>query len=203
MKKQGIPTKANGYQMRSRLEAKWAHFFDLIGWKWEYEPFDANGYIPDFLIFGERPFLVEVKPATNIDGFDDASEKAQRSLRDEWSNDILYVGVTPFLGDDCCSWGPGHGPIIGRLDEWSDDASGWIDTHATFGLCTECAFGGNLENDFLYVNRGFAIGSCTSDYSARPCDHNDGNPPFLRTVHINQFVRSLWADACNESQWKP
>ena len=34
----GIPTLYNGIQFRSRLEAKWAAFFDLLGWEYEYEP---------------------------------------------------------------------------------------------------------------------------------------------------------------------
>ena len=61
----GIPTLYNGIQFRSRLEAKWAAFFDLLGWEYEYEPFDLNGWTPDFLIKGKpKDILVEVKPVT-------------------------------------------------------------------------------------------------------------------------------------------
>jgi hypothetical protein len=56
-----IKTLYNGIKFRSRLEAKWAAFFDLLGWEWEYEPFDLNGWIPDFLLKHGR-VLVEVKP---------------------------------------------------------------------------------------------------------------------------------------------
>lgn len=56
-----IPTVYKGVQMRSRLEARWAAFFDLCGWQWEYEPFDLNGWIPDFYIKNNRA-LVEIKP---------------------------------------------------------------------------------------------------------------------------------------------
>jgi hypothetical protein len=45
-----IPTIYKGVQFRSRLEAKWAAFFDLLGWRWHYEPLDLDGWIPDFLI---------------------------------------------------------------------------------------------------------------------------------------------------------
>jgi hypothetical protein len=44
------PTKYNGVQFRSRLEARWAAFFDLAGWEWEYEPIDFNNWVPDFLV---------------------------------------------------------------------------------------------------------------------------------------------------------
>jgi hypothetical protein len=45
-----IPTTYAGVNFRSRLEARWAAFFDLCGWKWEYEPFDLEGWAPDFLL---------------------------------------------------------------------------------------------------------------------------------------------------------
>jgi hypothetical protein len=59
-----IPTLYNGVQFRSRLEARWARLFDLLGWEWEYEPFDLLGWIPDFIIKGNPDILVEVKPYT-------------------------------------------------------------------------------------------------------------------------------------------
>ena len=48
-----IETQYKGYRFRSRLEARWAVFFDAMGIKWEYEKegFDlgAQGYyLPDF-----------------------------------------------------------------------------------------------------------------------------------------------------------
>ena len=51
-----IPTVYKGYRFRSRLEARWAVFFDACGAKWEYEPegFDlGNGiyYLPDFVVY--------------------------------------------------------------------------------------------------------------------------------------------------------
>lgn len=42
------------YYFRSRLEAKWAYFFDEVGIDWEYEQegyeFDRTRYLPDFWI---------------------------------------------------------------------------------------------------------------------------------------------------------
>ena len=50
-----IETLYNGYRFRSRLEARWAVFFDTLGVKYEYEPEgyvlpDGTYYLPDFLI---------------------------------------------------------------------------------------------------------------------------------------------------------
>lgn len=59
-----IETTYNGYRFRSRLEARWAVFFDMLGWKYLYEPegFDLNGvwYLPDFYLPEEDTWF-EVK----------------------------------------------------------------------------------------------------------------------------------------------
>lgn len=62
-----IPTKYGGVIFRSRLEARWAAFFDLVGWKWQYEPFDLDGWAPDFRLSfpSGRDALIEVKPVAS------------------------------------------------------------------------------------------------------------------------------------------
>jgi hypothetical protein len=49
-----IDTAYKGYLFRSRLEARWAVFFDALGLKWEYEAegYDLDGvwYLPDFRV---------------------------------------------------------------------------------------------------------------------------------------------------------
>lgn len=52
-----LNTKYNGYLFRSRLEARWAVFFDTCGVDYEYEPegFDLGDgihYLPDFKLHG-------------------------------------------------------------------------------------------------------------------------------------------------------
>ena len=51
-----IETKYKGYNFRSRLEARWAVFFDALGLEWEYEPegfemSDGTKYLPDFKVW--------------------------------------------------------------------------------------------------------------------------------------------------------
>lgn len=60
-----IETIYNGYRFRSRLEARWAVFFDEMGIKYEYEPQGyklSNGkcYLPDFYL-PESKCFVEIK----------------------------------------------------------------------------------------------------------------------------------------------
>ena len=57
----GIPTDYKGVRFRSRAEARWAAVFEQYGWRWEYEPIDLFGYIPDFVLYLDKPVLVEVK----------------------------------------------------------------------------------------------------------------------------------------------
>lgn len=50
-----IETKYKGYRFRSRLEARWAVFFDALGIAWDYEPEgydlgDSGWYLPDFYL---------------------------------------------------------------------------------------------------------------------------------------------------------
>jgi hypothetical protein len=50
-----IDTQYKGYNFRSRLEARWAVFFDALELKWEYEPEgfeleDGTKYLPDFKV---------------------------------------------------------------------------------------------------------------------------------------------------------
>ncbi len=61
-----IETLYKGYRFRSRLEARWAVFFDALGAKWEYEKegFELGKegrYLPDFWLPGLGVFA-EVKP---------------------------------------------------------------------------------------------------------------------------------------------
>lgn len=60
-----LETRYNGYRFRSRLEARWAVFFDEMGWSYEYEPegFELDRgikYLPDFYL-PEFNMYVEVK----------------------------------------------------------------------------------------------------------------------------------------------
>src|SRR6478752_8276107 len=50
-----IQTTYRGYRFRSRLEARWAVFFDALGLRWEYEPEgfvlpSGKHYLPDFRV---------------------------------------------------------------------------------------------------------------------------------------------------------
>ena len=60
-----IETSYHGYHFRSRLEARWAVFFDSLEIPFRYEPegFDLDGiwYLPDFYLPKHRCWI-EIKP---------------------------------------------------------------------------------------------------------------------------------------------
>lgn len=62
-----IPTRYAGCHFRSRLEARWAVFFDFLGWQWRYEPqgydLPSGRYLSDFFVTGSLydPEFFEVK----------------------------------------------------------------------------------------------------------------------------------------------
>jgi hypothetical protein len=58
-----IETIYRGVRYRSRLEARWAAYFDLVGIRHLYEPLDFDGWTPDFLLtFGPLEVACEIKP---------------------------------------------------------------------------------------------------------------------------------------------
>jgi hypothetical protein len=108
-----IETKYKGYRFRSRLEARWAVFFDALGVKWEYEPegFDmgiAGWYLPDFRVTSPQKLITwyEVKPTKeNDDGkmkslerFYYASPKDDEAQRDSFV--VLCGDPLEFMGNE-------------------------------------------------------------------------------------------------------
>ena len=116
-----IPTEYKGYRFRSRLEARWAVFFDACRVKWEYEPegFELpNGqcYLPDFLLHGcagrsPEDLYVEVKGKMTAADADKIYQfSGIRDVEDrEITNPILVVAGIPD-GDD-----------IGDIEDYCQD----------------------------------------------------------------------------------
>jgi len=91
-----IETIYKGYRFRSRLEARWAVFFDALGIEWEYEKegYDlgaAGWYLPDFWL-PKHGYWIEVKPSEPLAGSNDHLKIA--ALATALSRDV-YIAVGP------------------------------------------------------------------------------------------------------------
>lgn len=197
-----IPTLYRGYRFRSRTEARWAALFDLIGWRWEYEPFDAAGYIPDFAILGPEQFLVEVKPDLSLTALARHTMRIQVALRGTWSHDVLVVGSTPFPHpDDRDSqfWDQPAAGLLGEYNEEYIEGSKEIWWNWDAGIWNRC---GNRECGQT------AVFHCIMSYTCRPCGCYSGDSyvsSYTRPgeERINQKLERAWAEATNRAQWKP
>ena len=180
-----IPTTYRGINMRSRLEAKWACVFDQLGWKWEYEPLDFNGWIPDFIVdgHGHAPLLIEVKPFTSFDENHDLSAKISYALGSKLDDYGIFVTrAYPMLvkPDDPCPVGWISESYIeaGELKlMWDDAIIRWLGPGSkVYGLCASC---------MSYFDRitGYYDGSNSDALS-----YSDFMP--------------FWHNAINATQWK-
>lgn len=125
-----IETTYKGYRFRSRLEARWAVFFDAMGARWEYEPqgyaLKSGWYLPDFFlpdiqgglwveIKGQRPTDLERKklielsahtahPATFRvgDPMRDVTQLINECAPNASNSDDCWV----YFGADDCADGP-------------------------------------------------------------------------------------------------
>lgn len=110
-----IPTTYKGIRFRSRLEARWAAYFDLIGWHWDYEPIDLDGYIPDFIHRSAGYlYLIEIKPIYDLAAFRYTPECAKMLRAVE-----PVLGLNPFELLDLCGVHPRAGWMYHTGLGWS------------------------------------------------------------------------------------
>lgn len=139
MQHRAIETRYKGYRFRSRLEARWAVFFDTLGLEWEYEPegFDLGDgvrYLPDFRIGN---YWIEVKPKA---GHDEQFAKAKRFAATGAT--VIGLGGLPGTiaypvfgpdgeGDVAINADPKYGPFfwacgVQQWANWADGCSEWL-----------------------------------------------------------------------------
>jgi hypothetical protein len=158
---QPIETEYKGYKFRSRLEARWAVYFDAIGLQWQYEIEGfhlTNGdyYLPDFKIttINKQTWWVEIKP------IDDAGDGKLQQLRlDHHAKhpDDFDTGFDVFSGDPYDIF---H-PSIESLKEWD---GGLFHLRQRFVMCPRCA-AFNVSRATAWFRNEFV-------FQCFPCDYN-------------------------------
>lgn len=163
-----IETEYHGYRFRSRLEARWAVFFDEIGADWVYEPEgyelpDGTRYLPDFLLHNVRgrgapDIYVEVKGALTAT---DLRKITLFSIREDDDgfvdvrNPLIIFGQIPD-----CEYVEGHYYEPKHcLGDWRAE---WIRPHYEFDYWKGI---NHVENSDWFYNLFF---SETDDYWTEP-----------------------------------
>lgn len=127
-----IDTLYNGNYFRSRLEARWAVFFDILGIRYEYEPQGFKNvetgecYLPDFYLpdtylrlSKRKGIYVEIKPDSYTDGDIPQSK---------WFNHRLWLAIgVPALN----SWGS-------DTEQGYQLGNGMWDNYMKFWVCSVC-----------------------------------------------------------------
>lgn len=188
-----IPTEYNGTTFRSRLEARWAAFFDFCGWRWDYEPNDWNGYIPDFRI-GHTYF--EVKPAQEFDEI--AAYNAMSAV--PFGKDCAEVRQFILLCD--CPKLPEGGLVFARQIGWQLPPMEDRDDEFSIAACAkeDCC-----RRAFVAEAEGWDSGPVPFYYRTILEDFTSNilNPLLPNTVFSNgTAIDRLWNRANSASQWK-
>ena len=123
-----IQTEYKGYLFRSRLEARWAVFFDACGVDWEYEPegivlSDGTKYLPDFYLIDFRCYFeVKRKGIRDTDEGWEAEGKISDGMHcGRWAGIIAY-------GD------PMDDDLIIFCQETDDGGGGDYENEVTIGI---------------------------------------------------------------------
>lgn len=155
---QPIETTYRGYRFRSRLEARWAVFFDALGVKWEYEPegFDLPGgerYLPDFYL-PDVGIYVEIKPRE----FHNRMPTFHRPLTDpDWKRIYEFSGFHTTV------------VLMGPPGDYSSYGCEGIDggtTVADMGIWYECAQCGAIGFGFVCASEAEGYGKCNCNCDA-------------------------------------
>jgi hypothetical protein len=121
---QAIPTRYAGCHFRSRLEARWAVFFDALGIPWEYEP---QGFNLEWRLELGREDTFSYLPDFYLPGFDCYAEvKGSADESTMWQ----LLNATAALGKPLLLLGPSRGveltsPVELRFHKGDIYASTW------------------------------------------------------------------------------
>lgn len=180
-----IETYYSDVKFRSRLEASWAAFFDLMGWDWEYEPFELKGWFPDFLIshkkHGDGELLVEVKP------FDFKNEKyytdCARKITHNYHDEFLLVGANPMAAN--------------TVEEfWKNSGIGLLICRDT----EDPSRGDFIDVAVLNYNGHYDIIGGWGSWKTRFSGEYDGDS--LVKPISERTIEHYWKTARNSTQWK-
>ena len=159
-----IETRYRGYRFRSRLEARWAVFFDALGIKWEYEIegfyLNSGKYLPDFKL----PFVYDRQRKqgvwVEIKGAEPTREENARCeglCHSTGTSVILLVGpppIDPWHSD-------GDGGYQWTYSRYEGEPVAMWDNCMALHYCTSCRSGEAAK--FEFKNDYYSCPKCGGD----------------------------------------
>lgn len=154
-----IETQYKGHRFRSRLEARWAVFFDTMRIEWRYEPegfemSDGTRYLPDFYL-PRFDIYVEIKPP--VITFQDACKMGRFAY--ESGKDLLLISDCPLK----------ETMFLMRANTWGGPM-GWLDPMTEN---EDEAMDFWVENDVVQKRVKFEICPFTHNWTLRFVIHSD------------------------------
>ena len=169
-----IETVYNGYRFRSRLEAKWAVYFNKlqIPYVYENEGFiigDKVCYLPDFYLRSMNAF-VEIKPESiTSDELRDAKYKLESLCENEHKFGLLCVG-DPYDND---------------ISIYGNIATRKVNVHHEYvWLPAEFIIGAEVRIDEIYIRKMFDVGIVVG----RRCEDIEFISPCGTDLGINTVI---------------
>jgi hypothetical protein len=173
-----IQTRYAGYLFRSRLEARWAVFFDALGLRWEYEPEgfvlpSGEKYLPDFCIhLRHGPLWIEIKPlgvgSHKMEEFihhqptGDAATILHEIPDPRYVKENYPMGYWPGNTDEPCIWWPKSEHAEAVFKPSSSGMGHRSDNCYRFCICPKCG-----EVGFEFDGTSARIG-CGCQVDGRP-----------------------------------
>ena len=126
-----MSAKYDGLEFKSRLEAHWAAFFDLAGWKWWTNPATVFEWCPDFKVSfkcthsecgGQHTLLLAVLPIPELAAFDGHPCLSHRyKVEDATGKWVADAGAAFGASPAVTKWEMSHGAGGGI-----DDVHSWV-----------------------------------------------------------------------------
>lgn len=191
------PTRYNGVNFRSRLEAKWAAFFDILKINWGYEPVDFQHWSPDFVLKGRTGSIyAEVKPI-EWEGIMTRHMLSQVKYRTDLDK-VRKTNIPAIV------LGVGPAQLIGYGEQLSDERYRRM---VSYDAAILGVFVCPKQDDVPLIIKD-SLGENFDFYELDKNETSSKGGPFLNTLDFRKsdytsfdFVKDAWIQAANATQW--
>lgn len=187
-----IPTKIDGIQFRSKLEARWYLFMKKLEWHFEYEPQEIpeiDGWIPDFMVMGkDKKILVDVKPIYSVDEWNENHPSYKKILESGIKNtkyELLILGASFNLG----------GSAFGILYEHTEYPKDLIES-------TDYYHDPFPDSPVVFTNYMSQIGFLPADFSWECRITGEYGKIYLyEGMNMYKKLEEIWNECGSQLQW--